>query len=78
MGHNDLAMAPVRIVIHPSRNQAQDTFTSGINHEMLTPSYQNCLPYQATFLLLIYHNDFICQFKNWALNVMWVIQDWNV
>ena len=38
--HMDLAMAPVRMVTHPSTNWIHGCLTSVINHEMLTPSYQ--------------------------------------
>ena len=39
MGHLDLAMASVRTVTNPSINQAHDSLTSVIKHEMLAPSY---------------------------------------
>ena len=40
MGHTNLATVPVRMVTHPSTNQASDCLTLMINHEVLTPSYQ--------------------------------------
>ena len=39
MDHTDLPMTPVRMVTHPSTNQAHGCLTPVINHEMLTPSY---------------------------------------
>ena len=38
--YTDLAMAPVRTVTHPSTCQVCNCSTSVINHEILTPSYQ--------------------------------------
>ena len=37
--YTDLAIAPVRMVTHPSMNWAHGCLTSVINQEMLTPSY---------------------------------------
>ena len=42
--HTDIAMAPVRIVTHPSSIQAHGCLNPVINHETLTPIYQVSFP----------------------------------
>ena len=54
IGHNDLAMAPVRMVTHPSSIWACGCLTLVINHETLAPNYQD-----SNHLLLLNTRPFV-------------------